>query len=156
MHAPELEKETRAEKESAAGDAAALGLEGWWREEERSSPTESLERREKEEHEGGRAVEGDPVAPAGGRHDLWRAEGLTAAHLFPARSVTLLGQTYAVPAQAEWMLERHYGDWRTVRAQRGEVVADPTALLHGECRFLQILEDSFHIVGDRSHHEAVE
>ena len=31
------------------------------------------------------------------------------------RQVSLRGATYAIPADAEWMLSAHYGDWRTVR-----------------------------------------
>ena len=45
---------------------------------------------------------------------------------------------------------------RALGAQRGEVVADAAALLHGERGFLDVLEDGAEVVLDAAHHEAVE
>ena len=45
---------------------------------------------------------------------------------------------------------------RAARPERGEIVADAAALLHGQRRLLQLAEDAGHIVRDRAHDEAVE
>jgi len=45
---------------------------------------------------------------------------------------------------------------RALRPERGEVVADPTPLLHGERGFAQVLENAAEIIGDVAHDEAVE
>src|SRR5262245_59535258 len=45
---------------------------------------------------------------------------------------------------------------RTARSQRGEIVADAAALLHGERGLADILEDGAEIILDPAHDEAVE
>ena len=50
----------------------------------------------------------------------------------------------------------HAAHGGTLGPQRGEIVADPAALLHGECRLAQIVENAAEIVADIAHDEAVE
>jgi hypothetical protein len=50
----------------------------------------------------------------------------------------------------------HALDRRTLGPEGREVVADAAALLQGQRRFLQVLEDPRHVVGDGAHDEAVE
>ena len=45
---------------------------------------------------------------------------------------------------------------RALGAQRGEVMADAAALLHGERGFLDVVEDGAEVVLDAAHHEAIE
>ena len=53
-------------------------------------------------------------------------------------------------------IRRHPRDRGAARADGGKVVPDAAALLHGQRRLLQHLEDAAHAVGDGAHHEAVE
>ena len=70
------------------------------------------------------------------------------------------GAAHRVPAVHERQRPRGVGadalDRRSLGPERGEVVADAAALLHGERGLLQVLEDRGHVVRDPAHHEAVE
>ena len=70
------------------------------------------------------------------------------------------GATHRIPAVHERQRARGIGadalDRCPLGPKRREVVADAAALLHGERRFLQVLEDRGHVVSDPAHHEAVE
>ena len=79
------------------------------------------------------------AAPGAGRHD---------------------GAAHGVPHVHEADRARGIGadalHQRALGAERGEVVADAAALLHGERGFLDVLEDGAEVVLDAAHHEAVE
>ena len=45
---------------------------------------------------------------------------------------------------------------RPLGPQRREIVADTAALLHGQRRFLEVLEDAAHVIGDGAHDETIE
>ena len=89
------------------------------------------------------------VVAAHGRH-----------HRAPARARRHDGAAHRVPHIHEGKraggIRSHAVHGRALGAQRGEVVADAAALLHGQRGFLQIVEDARHGVGHRAHHEAVE
>ncbi len=70
------------------------------------------------------------------------------------------GAAHGVPHVHEAERSRGVGadtlDQCAPRPERGEVVADAAALLHGQRRFLQVLEDAGHVIGDVAHDETVE